>query len=96
MSIAKMQLSLKFGARSPPSGFIKLNSDGSWISTSGEGGIGVIARNEHGQLMGGTAKSVTTSTALQVELQAISDGLSLAISNGWSNVEVESDNQKGR
>ncbi|PRQ37028.1 putative ribonuclease H-like domain-containing protein [Rosa chinensis] len=45
----------------PQSDFIKLNVNGSWIKSSGEGGVGVVARNASGQLVGGVEKQTRPS-----------------------------------
>ncbi|KAK9924550.1 hypothetical protein M0R45_032915 [Rubus argutus] len=75
----------------PQADFVKLNTDGSWLKSSSEGGLGVIARNASGHLVGGVANQVQANSVIQVELLAISEALSLASKKRRDKIEIESD-----
>lgn len=77
---------------SPPSGRLKINIDGSFRLDKAAGGIGVVVRNSQGRCQASFARYLPkASSALHVELEACRAGLLIAINQGWSDIEVESD-----
>ncbi|OMO95972.1 reverse transcriptase [Corchorus olitorius] len=79
--------------RPPQRGFIKLNCDAAFDSSSGDTGIAVVCRDHNGELVDGAsfftqANSVDVAEALAVRLAT-----RLACRRGWRNVIFESDNK---
>ncbi|OMP07814.1 hypothetical protein COLO4_07023 [Corchorus olitorius] len=79
--------------RPPQRGFIKLNCDVAFDSSSGDTGIAVVCRDHNGELVDGAsfftqANSVDVAEALAVRLAT-----RLACRRGWRNVIFESDNK---
>lgn len=72
-------------------GAIKINCDGAWDASSKRGGIGVVARDETGALVGGRNDSCVDFGADIIEARALLSGVELAIEKGWNTVEFESD-----
>ena len=77
---------------SPPSlGWCKLNTDGSF-STNGGTGIGMVARDHSGEIIFSACRYLPICRdALEAELRAVMEGLSLAIHWSNSNLIVEVD-----
>ena len=76
----------------PPSGRLKINIDGAFKAESGQGGIGVVVRNENGECIAALARHFPFSgSALHMEAEACRAGLLIAIYFGWVDVEIESD-----
>ncbi|XP_009795398.1 uncharacterized protein LOC142172713 [Nicotiana tabacum] len=77
----------------PPSGFIKINTDDSFIPNSGLAGFGGVARDDKGRWIGGfydrLSKKATSS--LTLELWAIHGGLTLAKNYNLKKVIIETD-----
>ncbi|XP_028804651.1 uncharacterized protein LOC114759610 [Neltuma alba] len=63
--------------KAPDHGCIKVNIDGSFLSKSGKAGIGVIFRNENGDLLKFTAEQVRSSSAFMLEALAARKALDL-------------------
>lgn len=59
----------------PESGWTKVNADGAFSSSSEKAGIGVVLRNDCGELIGGIGKQVKTGFALVSEAFALRHGV---------------------
>ncbi|XP_026416488.1 uncharacterized protein LOC113311918 [Papaver somniferum] len=70
--------------------YIKLNSDGVASSLAGAG-VGGVMRDSEGQFLACFANHIYRNGNIVAEIQAIRQGLLLAIQLGYSFVEVESD-----
>jgi ribonuclease HI len=67
--------------KKPEPGSIKVNVDASFISSDGQASVGIVARNEKGEILFSAARTLLDcNSAEEAELHAISDGLSLATS----------------
>ncbi|KAL4278329.1 hypothetical protein GQ457_03G040370 [Hibiscus cannabinus] len=75
----------------PPVGWVCLHVDGTVNTGSGLGSIGGLFRNYDGSWISGYGRSIGFSDALSSELWAIHDGLALAWSSGFHNLQVRSD-----
>ncbi|OIT27716.1 putative ribonuclease h protein [Nicotiana attenuata] len=77
----------------PPLGFIKINTDGSFMPNSGLAGFGGIARDDKGRWIGGFCGrlNMRATSSLTPELWAIHGGLTLAKSYNLKNVIIETD-----
>ncbi|KAF5471637.1 hypothetical protein F2P56_008414 [Juglans regia] len=76
----------------PPPGFLKLNVDGAMFADVGKSGIGVVLRDEAGQVvMAATKKEDFVDEPATIELLAVLRGLQFFLSLGIPNLVVESD-----
>ncbi|XP_039173794.1 uncharacterized protein LOC120296180 [Eucalyptus grandis] len=77
----------------PPLGTMKINLDGSFPTASHRGSIAGMARDHSGRLLGGITRSVSASSALETEIQALILSLHDLIQQELtdSNLLVESD-----
>ncbi|KAK9009203.1 hypothetical protein V6N11_035748 [Hibiscus sabdariffa] len=75
----------------PPSGTIAISVDGAFTPDHGAG-IGVVARDSTGTVLGGLAQhSLGLSSSVSSETAAIHVGLQLADEHGWDCIVLESD-----
>ncbi|KAF6156943.1 hypothetical protein GIB67_039704 [Kingdonia uniflora] len=70
---------------------VKSCCDGLALSIPGEAGIGIIYRNNKGEVMGTYSKSIGQATNFIVEITSIISGVQKAITQGWRRVWVVSD-----
>lgn len=75
----------------PTRGAVKINCDAAWNSLTGEGGIGVIARDHEGRVLGGAHSSERSASIVTIEASAVYEGVKLATENRWESVVIESD-----
>ncbi|XP_062021093.1 uncharacterized protein LOC133737577 [Rosa rugosa] len=76
----------------PPSGRLKLNTDGAYHGSTGQGGIGAVLRDEFGVCLAAIARPFShVSSAFQMELEAMRAGLLLIIHQGMDGVDIETD-----
>jgi ribonuclease HI len=77
---------------SPPEGWIKLNTDGSFRQESGIGGGGAVLRDHHGRFIAGSCHFFPAcSDPERAELLACRQGLRLAMERGEQRVILEVD-----
>ncbi|KAG6437031.1 hypothetical protein SASPL_101938 [Salvia splendens] len=77
----------------PQPGWIKLNTDGSFLGAALMAGGGGVVRNEQGRILGGFAEPFRAGSAKEAELMALIRGLEIAITLG-NNIWVEIDTQE--
>ena len=79
----------------PPGPFqYKVNVDEALCEADNTAGLGVVIRNEHGQVMASLSERILLpSTVLEVEALAAGRGLELAVETGFRNIVLESDSQ---
>ena len=75
----------------PLDGWWKLNTDGSFLGSSGFVGGGGLIRDSRGQCIGGFVKALAVSSSLAAELSALREGLLLCIDLQAQAVVVELD-----
>lgn len=80
--------------KSPMTGFVKLNTDGSVQGTNGSAGIGGIIRDYSGEWIVGFKGYIGSMPILLVKLKAIQQGLILARQGGYVRVMCESDSME--
>ena len=72
----------------------KVNVDGALFAADNTAGLGVVIRNEHGQVMASLSERIPLpSTVLEVEALAAWRGIELAVETGFRNMVLESDSQ---
>ena len=72
----------------------KVNVDGALFEADNTASLGVVIRNEHGQVMASLFKHILLPpTVLEVEALAVRRGLELAVEMGFRNIVLESDSQ---
>lgn len=72
---------------------VKLNCDGAWCSTTGQGGIGVKVRDHTGTMCGGRQNAKVGGSPEEIEAHTIVEAVALAVNIGWPNITVESDSE---
>lgn len=78
--------------RPPDVNLYKLNTDASFLSSSGRGGWGYVARDQHGTFLDRGAGNITrVSSALQAEATAAWQGLQRSAAVGMSSVILQTD-----
>jgi ribonuclease HI len=76
----------------PPRGRLKLNVDGSYVEHSGEGGAGMILRDDNGNVIFTACRSLPyCALALEAEMAACDEGLRLAMSWSTEPIDLEMD-----
>lgn len=66
---------------SPGQGVVKVNCDAAWDPSSGLGGIGVVARDNEGRLLGGFHCSESAHSSVFLEAKALFFGIKLTLDN---------------
>nr|CAD1832798.1 unnamed protein product [Ananas comosus var. bracteatus] len=77
--------------RPPPDGWVKLNTDGSFVGRDSSGGAGFVARDSEGLFVFAGASNCPGVNPLYSELWAIRAALTKAIEAGFPRVLLESD-----
>ena len=68
--------------------------DGALFEADNTTGLGVVIRNEHGQVMASLSEHILLPlTVLEVEASAARRGLELAVEMGFRNIVLESDSR---
>ena len=75
----------------PAAGWVKLNTDGAYSSSRGLAGGGGLLRDSNGNWIHGFACFLGNCSSTIAELWALKDGLSLALSLGFSLISIELD-----
>jgi hypothetical protein len=76
----------------PDLGRTKLNTDGSFVSSSGKAGGGMVLRNAQGEIIFSACREIRTcDNALAAELAACREGLELALYRTEAPITVELD-----
>ncbi|XP_039026895.1 uncharacterized protein LOC120160578 [Hibiscus syriacus] len=76
----------------PPPYIIKINVDGAFIANSNDAAIGVIARDQHGMVIGRVARKLNPpNTSESTEALAFIHRFRFAIENGRQQVLIEGD-----
>ena len=76
----------------PPPGWVKLNVDGSWRQEDETGGAGMILRDHIGSIIFASCRFIQRCTsALEAEIAAILEGVSLARDRSNEHIMVEMD-----
>lgn len=87
----RMKKMIQVAWEKPPTGWIKLNSDGSALGNPGKAGGGVLIRDHQGNWVRGYARSLDNTSNSIAELWALRDGLDIAKELGIDNLIVEMD-----
>ncbi|KAE8714163.1 LRR receptor-like serine/threonine-protein kinase EFR-like [Hibiscus syriacus] len=80
--------------RPPTAGAVKPNIDGAVDLRTAEAKAGGLIRDCNGQWLGGFHRNMGLCSAFQAELWVLLDGLKLAWTDGFKDIEVELDNQE--
>ena len=89
ISMGNQKLEIRWQA--PDSGWVKLNTDGSFISTN-DAGSSIVLRDSIGKIIVSACRQLFSwHDALEAELLAIREGLSLALVWSQLPIVVESD-----
>ena len=91
VKMPKAKIVVEVGWEKPPMGWVKLNTDGSAIGSTGRASGGGVIRNHEGQWLKGYARPLGSSNSCMVELWALRDGLLLAKEMGLNNLIIEMD-----
>ncbi|XP_073368034.1 uncharacterized protein [Aegilops tauschii subsp. strangulata] len=76
----------------PQPGWVKLNTDGSYIAATGAAGGGMILRDDRGEIIYSACRELRTcDNALEAELEACREGLELALHRSNLPILVELD-----
>ncbi|XP_019055746.1 PREDICTED: uncharacterized protein LOC109115811 [Nelumbo nucifera] len=73
----------------PPSGFVKLNFDGSSMGNPGPSGIGGVLRNEEGMIISLFSGPIGLGDSLKAEISAVIEGTQRAIELNITNLVIE-------
>ena len=78
----------------PPHGWYKINIDGATFKDEGHSGLGIIVRNDRGEIMGALSKRIRFPLgALEAEAKAAECGVIFAWELGLREVIIEGDSQ---
>lgn len=77
--------------KTPESGYVKLNFDGSSKLESGNASIGGLVRNHKAEFLLGYAEPIGKNNCFMAECTALKRGLEIVLENGWCNVWLEGD-----
>ena len=78
----------------PSSGQYKVNVDGALFSANNTAGLGMVIRNENGQVMASLFEHIPLPlTMIEVEKLAARRGLELVVEMGFRNIVLENDSQ---
>lgn len=69
-------------------GTLKINIDGAFPTATNEGSVASVCRDHFGQLVGEFTSSITASSALQIEIQALTLTLKNLLLKGMENEQL--------
>ncbi|KAF6172813.1 hypothetical protein GIB67_034665 [Kingdonia uniflora] len=72
---------------------VKINCGAAVVGSPGKAGIGAVARNHKGDILGVLTKGISTKNLFFLECEAIIDTLYWAKQNHWTNIWIKSDSQ---
>ncbi|KAK9931139.1 hypothetical protein M0R45_018433 [Rubus argutus] len=75
----------------PLIGWVKINTDGSWKSTSGQAGYGAVFRDYKGAFLGAFCSSLNIPSSVAAEVIAVIKAIELAWIRDWKHVWLEVD-----
>nr|XP_016506733.1 PREDICTED: uncharacterized protein LOC107824476 [Nicotiana tabacum] len=75
----------------PPAGSLKLNIDGAFSKNLNLAGLGGSFKDDHGQWIMGYQHHCPASLPLQCELEALKEGLQIALAHGFTSLVIETD-----
>lgn len=75
----------------PNPGVIKINTDAAWYNVTNKGGLGAIARNHRGQIVGDFQGAEVADNVEHLEARAVYEGIRIDMDMLWENVIIESD-----
>ncbi|KAG8382401.1 hypothetical protein BUALT_Bualt05G0073500 [Buddleja alternifolia] len=78
---------------SPPKGWVKLNTDGSFWSTTNRATAGGLLRNDMGHWLWGFSRNLGQNSITLAELTGIRDGLNIAWEHRVEKIIIESDSE---
>ncbi|GAA0171718.1 hypothetical protein LIER_25688 [Lithospermum erythrorhizon] len=79
----------------PQQGWIKLNTDASWLKSTRFRAGGAVCRDANGDYLGATCwKLVGADSPFMVETSELRGGLEFAYYNQWRNIDIESDSKE--
>ncbi|KAI5353386.1 hypothetical protein L3X38_006279 [Prunus dulcis] len=76
---------------SPPQPYVKVNVDGAWHENSLQGGVGCCLHDSEGRLLAGLSKACLRNSAVEVEAEAVLEGLLLAKEENCHKIILQSD-----
>lgn len=66
----------------PTEGIVMINCDAAWSASSRQGGVGVIARDKDGCMVGGWHDKVAGGLVEEIEANVVLHGVRLAVAKG--------------
>ncbi|XP_024161372.1 uncharacterized protein LOC112168480 [Rosa chinensis] len=79
--------------RPPPSGWVKVNTDGAWRRGLGVGGYGGVFRNDQRCFIGAFSSSLDIPSSVAAVVMAVIKAIELAWVRDWNYVWLEVDSQ---
>ncbi|CAL8162128.1 unnamed protein product [Prunus armeniaca] len=77
--------------KAPPQPYVKVNVDGAWHKNSLQGGVGCCLHDSEGRLLAGLSQACIGNSAIEVEAEAVLEGLLLAKEENCQKIILESD-----
>ncbi|VVA14619.1 PREDICTED: Reverse mRNAase zinc-binding domain [Prunus dulcis] len=77
--------------KAPPQPYVKVNVDGAWHENSLQGGVGCCLHDSEGRLLAGLSQACLRNSAVEVEAEAVLEGLLLAKEENCHKIILQSD-----